>query len=338
MAALDMKDGGASLTPSRPARPPSAKPARPARSRRAKEKPRRYGRGFEARSVAGLRSSRTTVRRTPLMRACRRRSCGRRRGGASPSTGSARDIAKQPSERPSLPWSGDHVGLGIPGVVNDDRARLGVVVGPVEAADLHRKAVFAVIIIAGGVGAVRGRVGPEIVREALDEARMVGVRAAAVGDEVAVDLAAGRSTTWKRGSLDGCEKSTMPMKSRRRSGADRAPPWRAGTAADRCRPERLEQRLRSGRKRRERVSAAVGKTIEGSPTELAAEDSIAPAAPTAPRRNISLRFNDIRALRSKRSAVIHSERLIADNPTLMLRPPPHWMSRFVAMLATLPTG
>ena len=34
-------------------------------------------------------------------------------------------------------------------------------------------------------------------------------------------------------------------------------------------------------------------TIEGNPTELAAEDSIAPPAPMAPRRNISLRFNDM---------------------------------------------
>ena len=45
----------------------------------------------------------------------------------------------------------------------------GIVVRPVEAADLHRKPVLAVIIIAGRVGAVRRRVGAEVVGEALDD-------------------------------------------------------------------------------------------------------------------------------------------------------------------------
>ncbi|MNC97857.1 hypothetical protein D3C83_156500 [compost metagenome] len=38
-----------------------------------------------------------------------------------------------------------HLRLGIPGVVNHDGPGFGVVVGPIEAADLHREAVFAVI-------------------------------------------------------------------------------------------------------------------------------------------------------------------------------------------------
>src|SRR5687768_5544126 len=47
---------------------------------------------------------------------------------------------------PQLAMRLDDVGLGIPGIVDDDGARFGHVVGPVMAADLHRKAVLAVII------------------------------------------------------------------------------------------------------------------------------------------------------------------------------------------------
>src|SRR5689334_8936831 len=84
----------------------------------------------------------------------------------------------------------DHVVLGVPGVVDDDRARLGIVIGPVEASDLHRKTVLAVIIIGGRVGAVRARVGPEIVRAALDAAAVIGARAATMADAVGLDIAA----------------------------------------------------------------------------------------------------------------------------------------------------
>src|SRR5258705_4250081 len=83
----------------------------------------------------------------------------------------------------------DHVVLGIPGVVDDDRARLRVVVRPVESADLHRKPVFAVVIIAGDVSPVRRGVRPELVREMLDETRMIGVGTAAVRDQMALDAA-----------------------------------------------------------------------------------------------------------------------------------------------------
>ena len=133
----------------------------------------------------------------------------------------------------------DHVVLGIPGVVDDDRARLGVVVRPVEPADLHRKPVFAVIIIAGDIGPVRGRVGPEVVREALDEARMVGVGAAAVGD-------AGGSRRCRQQIDDVEARLARGLReiddadgvARRRPGACRARPWRGRTTADRSRRAR----------------------------------------------------------------------------------------------------
>ena len=84
----------------------------------------------------------------------------------------------------------DHLRLGIPGVVDDDRPGLGIVVGPVEAADLHREAVFAVIGLGRRVGAVRGRFRAGLVREMLEEAGVAGIRAAAMGDAEALDMAA----------------------------------------------------------------------------------------------------------------------------------------------------
>jgi hypothetical protein len=52
-------------------------------------------------------------------------------------------------------------------------------------------------------------------------------------------------------------------------------------------------------------SGLVGISSDGTVLELAAEERIAPAAPKAPRRNISLRFNDIPTLQLKRR-VYHS--------------------------------
>ena len=75
----------------------------------------------------------------------------------------------------------------------------------------------------------------------------------------------------------------------------------------------------------------VGLTLLGIiATGLAAEDSIAPAAPTAPQRSISLRFKDKFSLRSL-GPVVSAGRLIADNPGLKVAAsiPPE--ARFVAM-------
>jgi hypothetical protein len=54
-------------------------------------------------------------------------------------------------------------------------------------------------------------------------------------------------------------------------------------------------------------------STDGRTLELAAEDRSAPAAPAAPRRNISLRFNVTLAL-PKRTVVITFNGLTVDNP------------------------
>src|SRR5689334_23163212 len=61
----------------------------------------------------------------------------------------------------------DHLRLGIPGVMDHDRARLGIAVRPVESANAEREAVLALVIVAGHVGAVRARIAAEIVAEPL---------------------------------------------------------------------------------------------------------------------------------------------------------------------------
>src|SRR5207249_3818950 len=94
-----------------------------------------------------------------------------------------RDASLRPAEHAV---ERDHVSLGVPGIVDDDGARLGIIVRPVEPADLHRKPVFAVVIIAGDIGPVRRRVGPEIVREALEVTRVRRVGTAAMADAVAL--------------------------------------------------------------------------------------------------------------------------------------------------------
>src|SRR3954465_15641857 len=70
---------------------------------------------------------------------------------------------------------GGDFGLGIPGAVDDDRARLGVGVGIIETREADRAAVFAGIIIAGDVAAVGRGFGAHRVREALEPAAMVGI-------------------------------------------------------------------------------------------------------------------------------------------------------------------
>ena len=170
----------------------------------------------------------------------------------------------------------------------------GVVVAPVEASDLHRKTIFAVVIIAGGVGAVRRRIGAEIVRELLEEARMVGVGAAAVRDAMAFDMAAQQvddmETRLARGEREiddpnRVAKRTIGCRVERRLGALEQRGIDAG--GSRLAPPAL-------RKTRERGRAADRSESGGRPTELAAEENSTPPAPAAPSRNISRRFNDIR--------------------------------------------
>ena len=177
----------------------------------------------------------------------------------------------------------DHVVLGIPGVVDDDGARLGIVIAPVEPADLHRKAVFAVVIIAGDIGAVRARVGAEIVREALDEARMVGVGAAAVGDAVAFDLAAHQVDDVEArlarrlrevDDADRCRAATTLCASSAAlalaNSCGSMPPGADGVST--CARRRRRQPARAD-------PASAGRTSDGRTLELAAEERIAPAAP-----------------------------------------------------------
>jgi phosphoribosylglycinamide formyltransferase 2 len=78
---------------------------------------------------------------------------------------------------------------GVPGIVDDDRAGFGIVVRPVEAANAKRKAVLALVIVAGRVSAARGRIAAEVVAEPLEKARMLRIGAAAVAHEMALDRA-----------------------------------------------------------------------------------------------------------------------------------------------------
>ena len=114
----------------------------------------------------GRRSERTS------RRAGRRRGSGRGRGARALPGGWCATSAKQPSLRPRRPLPREHVGLGIPGGMDDDRPRLGIAVAVVEPAHPHRAAVVARIIIAGHIGAVRARFGADLVGEALQEAGM----------------------------------------------------------------------------------------------------------------------------------------------------------------------
>ena len=81
-------------------------------------------------------------------------------------------------------------GLGIPGAVDDDRPTLGVAVRIIEATDPHRAAILALIVAAGDVGAFRARLRADQVGEALQEAGMPRIGAAAVRDQVPGDTAA----------------------------------------------------------------------------------------------------------------------------------------------------
>ncbi len=83
----------------------------------------------------------------------------------------------------------DHLGLRIPGVVDDDCTGHRIVVGRIETLHPHRGPIFAVIILGGRISAVRGRVGAEAVAEPLQVAGMGRVGPAAVGDQVALHLA-----------------------------------------------------------------------------------------------------------------------------------------------------
>src|SRR3954469_23214503 len=80
---------------------------------------------------------------------------------------------------------GKHIGLGIPGRMDDDRPRLGIAVAVVEPAHAHRPAVMAGIKIAGRIGTVRARFGTGLVGKMLEEAGMGGIGAAPMGDEMA---------------------------------------------------------------------------------------------------------------------------------------------------------
>src|SRR3954463_6999125 len=91
---------------------------------------------------------------------------------------------------PEAAHRGEHAGLRIPGGVDDDRARFGVAVALVEAADAHRAAIMARIEFGGPIGAVGAGLGARLVGETLQEAGMLGIGAAAVRDQMAGDSAA----------------------------------------------------------------------------------------------------------------------------------------------------
>ena len=125
----------------------------------------------------------------------------------------------------------------------------------------------------------------EVVREALDEPAMIGIRPAAMGNAIGLDRAAAQMPIESRAAIlcwssanlaraNSC--ASMPagaVGARICAGAAGA----GGTGAP------------SG--------GVAGAISDGSTLELAAEESIAPAAPIAPSRNISRLFNDIPTLR-----------------------------------------
>src|SRR5206468_1591932 len=118
---------------------------------------------------------------------------------------------------------GGDLGLGIPGAVDDDRPRLGIGVGLIEPGEAERAAIFAGIIIAGEIAAVRRGLRIDLVREALEPAAMIGIGAAPMGDIMAGDAAAGgieqEETRLPRGAAEigdaddvGVEKrGTVPV-------------------------------------------------------------------------------------------------------------------------------
>src|SRR5690348_13323749 len=106
---------------------------------------------------------------------------------------------------------------------------------------------------------------------------------------------------WKRGSLDGFEKSTMAivsfaytrcevMAALALANSCGSTPIGAAGAATGC----------AGTVAGAGVAAPVefGTISPGSACDMAAEERMSPAPPAADRRNISLRFNDIQSLRS----------------------------------------
>ena len=83
-----------------------------------------------------------------------------------------------------------HLGPDVPGRVDDDRPRLGVAVGGLQAEQAHRGPVGADVIVAGQIGAFRGGLRAGVVGEPAQPAGMLGIRSAAVGDQQALDAAA----------------------------------------------------------------------------------------------------------------------------------------------------
>ena len=71
------------------------------------------------------------------------------------------------------------------------------------------------------------------------------------------------------------------------------------------------------------------KTVAGKPTELAAEESIKPPAPAAPKRNNWRRLNDIKPLRNE-AKLVPSGRLISDKRNRFVAPSTPDSARLVA--------
>ena len=172
----------------------------------------------------------------------------------------------------------------------------GVVVRPVEPADLHRKPIFAMIGVGGHVGAVRtwpwSRTRSRIARDSRNE------RGRSLGRGRRGSFRPVRSADGRRGSAaraKACEKSTMPMKSRSRIQGRESSAALARANSCGSMPEGARRRRNRGRGGR----AAVRNTEGRQRTGLAADDSITLPAPAAPKRNISLRFNDIHPSRKE---------------------------------------
>src|SRR5688572_21939962 len=90
-----------------------------------------------------------------------------------------------------------HFRLGVPCVVNHDGPRFGIVVGPIEAAHLHRKSVFALIGFRSRISTVRGRFRAGLVREMIEEPGMASIRTTAMGDSKAFDV-----TAWQMDDME----------------------------------------------------------------------------------------------------------------------------------------
>ena len=179
---------------------------------------------------------------------------------------------------------------------------------PVEAADLHRKPVFAVVIIAGGVGAVRAS------RRSRSRSRSARRSPNGRGPSRGRGRRGGFRPCRSAGRRGGSAARSTAARNRRCRSCRAAQIWCWSSAAlavaNSCgsmpagRPER--RLLRSGEAARaDRARAAAAQISDGRTTRAGRQRRGSRRPPHgAPRRNISRRFNDIHTLPNRSEAFI----------------------------------